>query len=66
MFLVIQEANEGVEAVRRLEAHQDETKRRQLARSQWIFRKNPDHQTDKEMQRLQSMDWQYLMTVLAY
>jgi hypothetical protein len=35
---VIQEANEGVEAVRRLEAHQDETKRRQLARSQWIFR----------------------------
>ena len=40
-FHVIQEANSGVEAVRRLEAQQDEAKARQLAKSQWIFRKNP-------------------------
>jgi transposase len=65
-FHVIQEANEGVEAVRRLETQQDETKRRQLAKSQWIFRKNPDHHTAGEVERLQSMDWRHLMTVLAY
>jgi transposase len=44
-FHVIQEANEGVEAVRRLEVQQDETKAHQLAKSQWIFRKNPETHT---------------------
>lgn len=65
-FHVIQEANEAVEKVRRLESQQDENKRRQLTRSQWIFRKNPDAHTDQEAQRLEQMDWKHLMTVLAY
>ncbi len=65
-FHVIQEANEKVEAVRRLEAQQDELKRQQLAKSQWIFRKNPENHTEGEAGRLEQMDWQNLMTVLAY
>ena len=51
-FHVIQEANEGVEAVRLLESQQDELKRAQLAKSQWIFRKNPETHTEKETARL--------------
>jgi transposase len=65
-FHVIQEANEGVERVRRLEAQQDELKARQLAKSQWIFRKNPETHTEREVERLDQMDWKHLMTVLAY
>lgn len=65
-FHVIQEANEGVEAVRRLETQQDELKGQQLAKSQWIFRKNPESHTEREVERLNQMDWKHLMTVLAY
>ena len=65
-FHVIQEANVGVEAVRRLEAQQDELKAQQLAKSQWIFRKNPQTHTEREVERLNQMDWKHLMTVLAY
>ena len=65
-FHVIQEANEGVEAVRRLETQDDELKARQLAKSQWIFRKNPETHTERERERLGQMDWKHLMTVLAY
>lgn len=65
-FHVIQEANEGVEKVRRLETQADELKARQLAKSQWIFRKNPATHTEREVERLKQMDWKHLMTVLAY
>jgi len=65
-FHVIQEANAGVEKVRRLEAQQDELKGRQLAKSQWIFRKNPEAHTQRELQRIEQMDLKHLMTVLAY
>lgn len=65
-FHVIQEVNDGVESVRRLEAQADEGKRRQLAKSQWIFRKNPENHTAGEANRLEQMDWKHLMTVLAY
>jgi transposase len=65
-FHVIQEANEGVEKVRRLEAQRDEHTAQQLARSQWIFRKNPELHTEHEAARLERMDGQHLMTVLAY
>jgi transposase len=65
-FHVIQEANEGVESVRRLETQQDELKAQQLAKSQWIFRKNPESHTEREAERLGQMDWKHLMTVVAY
>ena len=65
-FHVIQEVNDGVESVRRLETQEDETKARALAKSQWIFRKNPENHTEREVNRLEQMDWKHLMTVLAY
>jgi transposase len=65
-FHVVQAANEGVEAVRRLEAQESWEKRQALAKSQWIFRKNLDHHTDREADRLNRMDWKHLMTVTAY
>jgi transposase len=65
-FHVIQEANEGVEQVRRLETQQDAAKKQQLAKSQWIFRKNPESHTDRELERIEQMDLKHLMTVLAY
>ena len=65
-FHVIQEANEGVEKVRRLGTQQDELKGQQLAKSQWIFRKNPESHTERELERMEQMDWKHLMTVLAY
>ena len=65
-FHVVQAANEGVEDVRRLEAQSGEGKRRQLAKSQWIFRKNEENHTEKELTRLEQMDWKHLMTVTAY
>ena len=65
-FHVVQAANEGVEAVRRLESHQSQEKREALAKSQWIFRKNPKNHTDREVDRVNQMDWKHLMTVTAY
>ena len=65
-FHVVQATNEGVEAVRRLEAQESEEKRRALAKSQWIFRKNLGSHTDQETLRLDRMDWKHLMTVTAY
>jgi transposase len=65
-FHVIQTANEGVEAVRRLETAQASWARGQLAGSQWIFRKNPGRHTAGETERLAAMDWRRLRTVVAY
>lgn len=65
-FHVIAAVNEGVEKVRRLEAQSDQMKRRQLAKSQWIFRKNPENHTEKELARLDKMDWKHLLTATAY
>src|SRR5579864_7620696 len=65
-YQVIQEANEGVEAVRRKQAQQDELTAQRLAKSQWIFRNNRESHTEREVERLNEMDWKHLMTVLAY
>lgn len=65
-FHVIQNANEAVEKVRRLEAQRDELSRQQLAKTQWIWRKNPERHTPQELERLEQMDWKHLLTVTAY
>jgi transposase len=65
-FHVVQATSEGVDAVRRLETQESEEKRRQLAKSQWIFRKNPENHTEGETTRLEQMDWKHLMTATAY
>jgi transposase len=65
-FHVVQATNEGVDAVRRLETQASADKRRQLSKSQWIFRKNPQNHTARETARLDQMDWKHLMTATAY
>jgi transposase len=65
-FHVVQATNEGVEAVRRLEAQESQEKRLALAKSQWIFRKNPENHTDREVVRANEMDGKHLLTVTAY
>jgi transposase len=65
-FHVVQATNEGLEAVRRLEAQESEEKRRQLNKSQWIFGKNPQNHTERETARLNQMDWKHLMIATAY
>jgi transposase len=65
-FHVVQATNDGVEAVRRLETQQSQEKRRQLHKSQWIFRKNPQNHTERETARLDQMDWKHLLTATAY
>jgi len=65
-FHVVQATTEGVDAVRRLETQQSEERRRQLTKSQWIFRKNPENHTEGETARLEQMDWKHLMTATAY
>jgi hypothetical protein len=44
----VQEANEGVEKVRRLETQQDEFQAAALSKRHWIFRKNPETHTERE------------------
>ena len=65
-FHVISAVNEGVESVRRLEVQESEEKRRQLMQSQWIWRKNEQNHTEKEIQRLERMDLKHLATATAY
>ena len=65
-FHVIRDANAAVEAVRRLEAQQDAPSRQQLAKTQWLWRKNPEHHTEQEVRRLARLDWRHLATALAY
>jgi transposase len=65
-FHVVQATSEGVDAVRRLETQESQEKRRQLAKSQWIFRKNPENHTERETTRLEQMDWKHLRTATAY
>lgn len=65
-FHVVQATTEGVDAVRRLETQESEQKRRQLTKSQWIFRKNPENHTERETARLEQIDWKHLMTATAY
>lgn len=61
-FHVVSQVNEGVEQVRRLEAQSQQS----LAKTQWIWRKNPDHWTEKESRRWEQLDRQNLATGLAY
>ena len=65
-FHVVPATNEGVEAVRRLEAQESPEKRLALAKSQWIVRKNPENHTDREVARANQRDGEHLLTVTAY
>lgn len=65
-FHVIAQVNEGVEKVRRVEAQASETARNLLSKTQWIWRKNPEHWTDQEAVRMHELEGEHLMTATAY
>jgi transposase len=65
-YHVVCQVSEGVEEVRRLESRGDAQAREQLAKTQWIWRKNPENWTEKEGRRWEQLDVQNLATGLAF
>jgi transposase len=65
-YHVVCQVNEGVEEVRRLESRGDPQAREQLAKTQWIWRKNPENWTEKEGRRWEQLGVEHLATGLAF
>lgn len=65
-FHVLREVNEAVEKVRRLEAQASGSAKGWLAKTQWIWRKNPENWTDSEALRTVELEKQHLLTATAY
>jgi transposase len=65
-FHVVSQVVKAVDEVRRKEARQDATARAQLARTSWLWRKNPSGWTAKEETRWEQLKDQPLVTGLAY
>ena len=65
-FHVLAQAGEGLDKVRILEAQASREKRSLLAKSLWLWRKNPENLSDLQADRMQAMDWQHLLTAKAY
>ena len=65
-FHVVSQVVEAVEAVRRNEARQDAQAREQLAKTCWLWRKNPEGSTNREARRWEQLEGKPLVTGLAY
>ncbi len=66
-FHVVAQANAAVDEVRRTERRLGGAKaREQLEKTQWLWRKNPAHLTEKEQKRLARIDRENLCTAKAY
>jgi transposase len=65
-FHVVREVNEAVEKVRRLEAQASGWAQGWLAKTQWIWRKNPENWTENEALRTVELEKQHLLTATAY
>jgi transposase len=65
-FHVIQQVVEGVSQVRRLESQSDPRAGELLAKTQWIWNKNPENWTDKEGARWEQLHQEHLATGTAY
>jgi transposase len=65
-FHVVREVNEAVEHVRRAEVQASAWGREQLARTQWIWRKNPENWTQNEALRTIELEKEHLQTATAY
>jgi transposase len=66
-FHVVALANGAVDAVRRDEARSGTTETKaQLKKSLWLWRKNPDHLTEQEQERMDQLDLKHLTTGQAY
>lgn len=65
-FHVISHANKAVEDVRRSEISFKKGTGDHLRKTQWIWRKNPEHLSQEEQARLEKLDQQNLATAKAY
>jgi transposase len=65
-FHLVSHVVKAVEEVRREEARTDALARSQLEKTQWLWRKNPEHWTDGEAGRWEALRDKPLVTGLAY
>jgi transposase len=65
-FHVVTQVVQAVDAVRRQEARTDAPAREELARTSWLWRKNPEAWTAREGARWEQLKDQPLVTGLAY
>jgi transposase len=65
-FHVVSQVSQAVEQVRRAEARQDAVAREQLEKTCWLWRKNPDRWTEREVQRWDQLKNKPLVTGLAF
>jgi transposase len=65
-FHVVSQVAQAVDAVRRKESRADTTAREQLAKTSWLWRKNPESWTGKEGRRWELLNDKPLVTGLAY
>lgn len=65
-FHVIAQVNEAVEKVRRLEAQSSELQKSLLAKTQWIWRKNPENWNEREALVMSELEKEHLLTAKAY
>jgi transposase len=65
-FQVVSQVVEAVDEVRRKEARQDAQAREQLAKTSWLWRKNPEGWTARESERWTQLKDKPLVTGLAY
>jgi transposase len=65
-FHVVSQVSAAVEAVRRQETRTDAVARKQLEKTCWLWRKNPERWTEREEQRWEQLKDKPLVTGLAY
>ena len=65
-FHVVSQVVEAVEEVRRKEVRQDAQAREQLEKTCWLWRKNPEGWTERELGRWEQLKNKPLVTGLAY
>lgn len=65
-FHVVSQVSAAVDEVRRAEARQDAEARAQLENTCWLWRKNPEHWTEREEQRWGQLKDKPLVTGLAF
>lgn len=65
-FHVVSQVAKAVDEVRRKEARADTQARAQLAKTSWLWRKNPESWTEKEGRRWEQLSDKPLVTGLAY
>jgi len=65
-FHVLADVNQAVDKVRRAESQSTASAGAALAKTRWLWRKNPENWTEKEALRTVDLEKEHLQTALAY